>query len=119
MLLAIGSVHQALIRSGLRTYASLICEPGSAWDVHQIALLLGYGAEAIVPSLALASVRSFAGERRLETLTREQAVERYLHVIDDGLRKVMARMGISTLRNILGAAQFVIFGLPPHFLHRF
>src|SRR5216684_1674815 len=118
MLLAIGSVHQALIRSGLRTYASLICETGSAWDVHQIALLLGYGAEAIVPSLALASVRSFAGERRLETLTREQAVERYLHVIEDGLRKVMARMGISTLRNIIGAGQFEIFGLHADLIHR-
>ncbi len=118
MLLAIGSVHQALIRSGLRTYASLICETGSAWDVHQIALLLGYGVEAIVPSLALASVRSFAGERRLETLTREQAVERYLHVIEDGLRKVMARMGISTLRNIIGAGQFEIFGLHADLIHR-
>src|SRR6266446_2245930 len=118
MLLAVGSVHQALIRSGLRTYASLICETGSAWDVHQIALLLGYGAEAIVPSLALASVRSFAGERRLEALTREQAVERYLHVIEDGLRKVMARMGISTLRNIIGAGQFEIFGLHPDLIQR-
>src|SRR6266566_1420981 len=69
MLLAVGSAHQALIRSGLRTYTALICETSSAWDVHQIALLLGYGAEAVVPSLALESVRSLAGERRLETLT--------------------------------------------------
>ena len=118
MLLAVGSVHQALVRSGLRTYTSLICETGSAWDVHQIALLLGYGAEAVVPSLALTSVRALAGERRLETLTREQATERYLHVIEDGLRKVMARMGISTLRNIVGAGQFEIFGLHTDLIQR-
>ncbi len=111
MLLAVASVHQALIRRGLRTYTSLICETGSAWDVHQVALLLGYGAEAVVPFMALASVRGLAGERRLEHLTREEAVEVYIHVIEDGLRKVMARMGISTIRNITGAGQFEVVGL--------
>ena len=118
MLLAIGAVHQALIRHGLRTQISLICETGSAWDVHQIALLLGYGAEAVVPSLALASVRAMAGERHLEHLTREEAAERYLHVIEGGLRKVMARMGISTLRNIVGAGQFEAVGLEPQLIER-
>jgi len=118
MLLVVGSVHQALIRSGLRTNTSLICETSSAWDVHQIALLLGYGAEAVVPSLALESVRSLAGERRLETLTREQAAERYLHIIEGGLRKVMTRMGISTIRNIIGGGQFEIFGLHPDLVRR-
>jgi glutamate synthase domain-containing protein 2/glutamate synthase domain-containing protein 1/glutamate synthase domain-containing protein 3 len=111
MLLAVGSVHRALIQAGLRTQTSLICETHSALDVHQIALLLGYGAEAVAPLLALESVRSLAGERHLETLTQEQAVERYLHVIEEGLRKVMARMGISTIRNIIGGGQFEILGL--------
>ena len=111
MLLAVGSVHRALIQAGLRTQTSLICETHSALDVHQIALLLGYGAEAVAPLLALESVRSLAGERHLEALTQEQAVERYLHVIEEGLRKVMARMGISTIRNIIGGGQFEIMGL--------
>ena len=118
MLMAVGAVHQALIRSGSRTYTSLICETGSALDIHQVALLLGYGAEAVVPTLALASARALAGERHLESLTREQAVERYLHVIEGGLRKVMARMGISTIRNIIGAGQFEIFGLDPALIQR-
>ncbi len=118
MLLAVGAVHQALIRHGLRTSASLICETGSAWDVHQIALLFGYGAEAVVPALALASVRALAGERHLEHLTPEQATERYLHVIEGGLRKVMARMGISTLRNIVGAGQFEVVGFEPRLVER-
>ncbi len=118
MLLAVGSIHRALIQAGLRTYTSLICETNSAWDVHQIALLLGYGAEAVAPALALESVRSLAGERRLETLTQEQAVERYMHVIEEGLRKVMARMGISTIRNIIGGSQFEVFGLHSDLIRR-
>jgi glutamate synthase (ferredoxin) len=118
MLIAIGSIHQALIRHGLRTSTSLLCETGAACDIHQIALLLGYGAEAVVPYLALASVRSLAGERKLEHLTREQAVEMYLHIVEDGLRKVMARMGISTIRNIIGASQFEVIGLEPGLIER-
>ncbi|HEX6481150.1 MAG TPA: glutamate synthase-related protein [Ktedonobacteraceae bacterium] len=118
MLLAVSTVHQALIRYGLRMNTSLICETGAAWDVHQIALLPGYGAEAIVPSLALASVRALAGERHLEELTPEEAEARYLHVIEDGLRKVMARMGISTIRNIIGGGQFEVFGLDENLIQR-
>jgi glutamate synthase (NADPH/NADH) large chain/glutamate synthase (ferredoxin) len=118
MLLAVSSIHQALLRRGLRTYASLICETGAAWDVHHAALLLGYGAEAIVPYLALASVRALAGERRLEHLTPEQAAESYLRVIGEGLRKVIARMGISTVRNIIGAGQFEIVGLDRRIVER-
>ncbi|HZU02997.1 MAG TPA: glutamate synthase large subunit, partial [Ktedonobacteraceae bacterium] len=118
MLIAVGAIHHGLIRRGLRTATSLICETGGICDVHQIALLLGYGAEAVVPFMALASVRALAGERRLEHLTKEQAAERYVHVIEDGLRKIMARMGISTIHNIIGAGQFEIVGLDPSFVER-
>lgn len=118
MLIAVGRVHQALIRHGLRSYSGLLCETGSAWDIHQIALLLGYGAEAVVPALALASVRALAGERHLEHLTPEQAEEYYLHVLEEGLRKVMARMGISTIRNITAAGQFEAFGLDPRLIQQ-
>src|SRR5262249_18487418 len=110
MLLAVAVVHQALIRQGLRDYTSVICETASSLDVHQIVLLLGYGAETVVQYLALASVQALAGQRKLEHITPEQAVESYIHVIEGGLRKVMARMGISTLRNIIGAGLFEIFG---------
>jgi glutamate synthase domain-containing protein 2/glutamate synthase domain-containing protein 1/glutamate synthase domain-containing protein 3 len=118
MLLAVAAVHQALIHRGLRDYTSLICETASTLDVHQLVLLLGYGAEAVVPYLALASVRALAGQRKLEHITVDQAVESYVHVIEGGLRKVMARMGISTLRNIIGAGLFEIFGLDRALLER-
>ena len=118
MAIAVGAVHHGLIRRGLRTHVSLICETGTVCDIHQIAVLLGYGAEAVVPTLALTSVCALAGERRLEQLTQEQASERYFHAVEDGLRKVMARMGISTLHNIVGAGQFEIVGLSPQFVER-
>ena len=87
-------------------------------DVHQIALVLGYGAEAVTPYLAFKSVRALAGDRRLEHITPEMAVERYIHVIEEGLCKIMARMGISTLRNIIGAGQFEVLGLAPEIVER-
>ncbi len=116
MLIAMGNIHHALIRRGMRAIVTIVCETGTALDIHQIALLLGYGAEAVTPALALASVRALAGERKLEHLTPDEAVERYFHVIEDGLRKVMARMGISNIRNIIGAGQFEVVGLEPDFI---
>ncbi|GAC1398393.1 MAG: glutamate synthase large subunit [Ktedonobacteraceae bacterium] len=118
MLIAVGNIHHALIRRGIRAGVTIVCETGTAWDIHQIALLLGYGAEAVTPSLALASVRALAGDRKLEQLTQDEAVNRYFHVIEDGLRKVMARMGISNIRNIIGAGQFEVVGLESGFVNR-
>lgn len=118
MLLAVAAVHQALIQRGLCDYNSLICETGAALDVHQIMLLLEYGAETVVPYLALESVRALAGQRKLEHVTPEQAVESYMHVIEGGMRKVMARMGISALRNMIGAGLCEIFGLDRELLAR-
>jgi glutamate synthase domain-containing protein 2/glutamate synthase domain-containing protein 1/glutamate synthase domain-containing protein 3 len=118
MVIAVGAVHRALIRQGLRTQVSLICETGTVCDVHQIAVVLGYGAEALVPFLAIESVRALAGERKLEHLNRLQAEDRYIHVIEGGLCKIMTRMGISTIRNIIGAGQFEVLGLEPAFVER-
>jgi glutamate synthase (NADPH/NADH) large chain/glutamate synthase (ferredoxin) len=118
MVIAIGAVHRALIKRGLRMKTSLVCETGTVCDIHQIGLLLGFGAEAVVPTLALQSVRALTTDRRLEHLTHEQAVEHYLHAVEEGLRKVMARMGISTIRNIVGGSQYEVLGLHPDFIER-
>jgi len=118
MVIAVGAVHRALIKSELRMRTSLICETGTVCDVHQIGLLLGYGAEAVVPTLALESVRALTKDRRLEHLSCEEAVKRYIYVIEEGLRKVMARMGISTIRNIIGGGQYEILGLHPEIVER-
>jgi glutamate synthase domain-containing protein 2/glutamate synthase domain-containing protein 1/glutamate synthase domain-containing protein 3 len=118
MVIAVGSLHRALIKRGLRMQTSLICETGTVCDIHQIGLLLGFGAEAVVPTLALESARALTSDRRLEHLTQEQAVEHYLYAVEEGLRKVMARMGISTIRNIVGGSQYEVIGLHPDFIER-
>jgi glutamate synthase (NADPH/NADH) large chain/glutamate synthase (ferredoxin) len=118
MMIAVGAIHTALVKRGARDGVSLICETGTICDIHQVMLTLGFGAEAVVPTLAYASVRGLAGERRLEHLTPDEAVQSYIHVVEAGLRKVMARMGISTLRNVIGAGQFEVIGLAAPFVAR-
>ena len=74
MLLAVGAVHHHLIREGKRLKADLVVETGSAWDIHHLALLLGYGANAIHPYLALATSRVAApASATRESLTAEEA----------------------------------------------
>src|SRR3989454_8095484 len=58
MLLAVGAVHHHLLANGLRTQLGLVAEAGDAWDVHHVAALIGYGAEAVHPWLALEAVRA-------------------------------------------------------------
>jgi glutamate synthase domain-containing protein 2/glutamate synthase domain-containing protein 1/glutamate synthase domain-containing protein 3 len=118
MLMAVGAVHRALVQQGLRTQVSLICETSTVCDVHQLALVLGYGAEVVVPTLALASVRALAGERKLEHLSAEDAAATYLQVAEEGLCKIMTRMGLSTVRNIIGAGQYEVVGLAPEVTER-
>ena len=77
MLLAVGAVHHHLIREGKRLKADLVVETGSAWDIHHLALLLGYGANAVHPYLALATSRSLAGQRDTEELTADEAERNY------------------------------------------
>jgi glutamate synthase (ferredoxin) len=119
MPLTLSAVHHALVHRGLRSRAGLVVEAGAVWDVHQTALLIGYGANAVCPYLALASVRSLAGTRGLETISPVQAERRYCEAIETGLLKVMARMGVSTLESYLGAQLFECIGIEPSVVDRY
>jgi glutamate synthase (NADPH/NADH) large chain/glutamate synthase (ferredoxin) len=106
MLLAIGAVHAHLIRKGLRHRLGLVAEAGDAWDVHHCAALIGYGAEAVHPWLAIDTVR------------RDGSAEggggdpvKYRASLEHGLLKVLAKMGISTLSSYCGAQIFEALGL--------
>jgi len=103
MLLAVGAVHQHLLRKGLRTRVGLVAEAGDAWDVHHFAALIGYGAEAVHPWLALASVQALFSEGEGQTRFRAAA--------EKGLLKVLSKMGISTLSSYCGAQIFEALGL--------
>jgi glutamate synthase domain-containing protein 2/glutamate synthase domain-containing protein 1/glutamate synthase domain-containing protein 3 len=119
MPLALAAVHHALVRAGLRLRVGLVVETGAAWDVHQIALLVGYGANAVLPYLALATVRAQAGSRGLESVTPVKAEHRYRHAIEKGLLKVMSRMGLSVLESYLGAQLFECLGISPELVERY
>src|SRR5437588_471406 len=109
MLLAIGAVHQHLLRQGLRTRLGLAAEAGDAWDVHHFAALIGYGAEAVHPWLALASVRA-----RLTTEARAG----FRAAAEKGLLKILSKMGISTLSSYCGAQIFEALGLGAEVIDR-
>jgi glutamate synthase (NADPH/NADH) large chain len=113
MLLAVGAVHHHLVRENLRTQCGLICETGEARDVAHFALLLGYGAGAINPYLALETVDELIEDGVFvpEEVDAEQGVKNYLKATDKGLLKTMAKMGISTLQSYRGAQIFEAVGL--------
>ena len=103
-LLAISALHQHLINKSLRTGVSLIIETGEARDVHQMACLLGFGAEAIYPYLAFESIENFDS-------LGEKASLNYSNAIQKGLLKIFSKMGISTLQSYCGAQIFEALGL--------
>ncbi len=112
MLLAVGAVHQHLIRAGLRTKCDLIAETGEAREVHQIACLLGMGVNAVNPYLAFEVISKLALDGQAgEGTTPAQARANYVTAIGAGLRKIMAKMGISTLFSYRGAQMFEALGV--------
>src|SRR5690606_35273836 len=108
-LMAVGAVHHHLIRAGKRMKASIIVESGEPREVHHFATLLGYGASAVYPYLALDSVAAL--RYREEGLTPLVAQARYRQAVEDGLFKVMGKMGISTLDGCIGAQVLAAGGL--------
>ena len=110
MLLAVGAVHQHLLEHGLRTRLGLIAEAGDAWDVHHFAALIGYGAEAVHPWLALESVQVQVAE--------DDARLRFRAAAEAGLLKILSKMGISTLSSYCGAQIFEALGLGAEVIDR-
>ena len=111
MLLATGAVHQNLVRAGLRLKCDIVAETGEARDVHQIACLLGFGANAVNPYIALAIMNRFAESGELEDVDAKQACQNYRAAIEKGLLKIMGKMGISTLFSYCRAQIFEAIGL--------
>ncbi|WP_286743390.1 glutamate synthase large subunit [Roseivirga sp. UBA1976] len=105
-LLITGAVHHHLIKEGIRARVSLIIEAGDATETHHFATLIGYGASAVCPYLAIDTIRSLT-----EPEQEEQAVSQYIKAIGYGLRKILSKMGISTLQSYESAQIFEILGL--------
>ncbi|KAM6571661.1 ferredoxin-dependent glutamate synthase 1, chloroplastic/mitochondrial [Cannabis sativa] len=120
ILLAVGAVHQHLIQNGLRISASIVADTAQCFSTHHFACLIGYGASAICPYLALETSRQWRlstktvnlmRNGKMPTVTIEQAQKNYCKAVKAGLLKILSKMGISLLSSYCGAQIFEIYGL--------
>ncbi|MCU1626334.1 MAG: Glutamate synthase (ferredoxin) [Pseudonocardia sp.] len=109
-LLLTGAVHHHLVRERTRTQVGLIVESGDAREVHHIALLLGYGASAVNPYMAMATVEDLAERGDLD-VDAKTAAKNLVKALGKGVRKTMSKMGISTVASYTGAQIFEAVGL--------
>jgi glutamate synthase (NADPH/NADH) large chain len=114
-LLATSGVHHHLVSAGLRTSTGLVVDTGSARETHHIALLAGYGAEAVCPWLAFDTIASIA-DQLPGGIDAKEAKKRFIKGINKGLLKVMSKMGISTYQSYCGAQIFEAIGLNADFI---
>jgi glutamate synthase (NADPH/NADH) large chain len=113
-LLALSAVHNLLVREETRTQVALIIESGEPREVMHFALLLGYGASAVNPYLAIETLEDLASRGYLGNETSPaSAVRNYVKAINKGLLKTFSKMGISTLQSYQGAQVFEAIGLNP------
>ena len=110
-LLAVSAVHHHLIREGTRVKVGIVLETGEPRETHHYSALIGYGAGAINPYLALESIAGLVAEGRIEGLTAEKAQGNYIKAVHKGVIKVMSKMGISTVQSYRGAQVFEAIGL--------
>ena len=117
-LLAVSAVHHHLVRSGKRTEVGLVVETGEAREIHDYCALIGYGAEAINPYLALETIDAIR-DSLPEDISPYELHKRYIKGVDKAILKVMAKMGISTLQSYCGAQIFDAIGLQFSFVNKY
>ena len=118
-LLLTGAVHHHLVREKTRTQVGLLVEAGDVHEVHHVALLIGYGAAAVNPYLAMESVEDLAREGFYVTVEPEQAVANLIKALGKGVLKVMSKMGVSTVASYTGAQIFEAVGLSQAVVDRY
>ena len=99
------------MRDKTRTKVGLVVETGDAREVHHMALLIGFGAAAVNPYLALDAIDDMISEGLLEGVSPRQARRNYMKAACKGVLKVMSKMGISTVASYTGAQVFEAIGL--------
>jgi glutamate synthase domain-containing protein 2/glutamate synthase domain-containing protein 1/glutamate synthase domain-containing protein 3 len=109
--LAVGRVNAELVDAGRRSRTDVVAEAGECFDVHDVAMLVASGASAVHPWLLMELASEHAGTRGFEEQTPEEARANTLAALEAGLRKVLARMGISTLASYRGGQLFDVIGL--------
>ena len=115
-LLLCSAVHHHLVRTKNRTMISLLVESGDVREVHHVALLVGYGAAAINPYLALETVEDLVRREVITGITPEKAMRNVIKALGKGMLKVMSKMGVSTVASYRGAQTFEAIGLSQEFV---
>ncbi len=118
-LLLTSAVHHHLIREKTRTKVGLIVEAGDVREVHHVALLVGYGAAAVNPYLAMESAEDLVLQGVITGITPEKAVRNLIKSLGKGVLKVMSKMGISTIASYTGAQVFEAIGLSHELVDEF
>ena len=118
-LLAVSAVHHHLIRTGDRMRVALIAEAGDVREVHHVSALIGYGAAAVNPYLAMETVGLAVREGVIDGLTEAEAIARLIRALGKGMLKIMSKMGISTVASYCGAQTFEAIGLGREIVDRF
>jgi len=119
-LLALSAVHHYLIREGTRTQVALIVESGEPREVQHFCTLIGYGASAVNPYLAIGTLENLARRGELgDGVTGEDALKSYVKAVNKGLLKVFSKMGISTLQSYRGAQIFEAIGLNKELIEKY
>lgn len=118
-LLLLSAVHHHTLRRHTRTQISLVVEAGDVREVHHVALLIGYGAAAVNPYLAMETVEDMARRGYLPGVAPEKAVANLIKALGKGVLKVMSKMGISTMASYRGAQVFEAIGLSHALVERY
>ncbi len=118
-LLLTAAVHHHLVREKTRTQVGLIVEAGDVREVHHVALLIGYGAAAVNPYLAMESVEDLARDGFYVTTEPEEAVANLVKALGKGVLKVMSKMGVSTVASYTGAQIFEALGLSQELVDKY
>ena len=117
-LLAVSAVHQHLVKTKKRTSLAIILESGEPREVHHFATLLGYGACAVNPYLALDTIHELIQDKMLEK-DYYAAVEDYNHAVLSGIVKIASKMGISTIQSYQGSQIFEAIGISPEVIDKY
>jgi len=118
-LLSLSAIHHHLIRQGNRMMAGLVVECGDARDVHHVATLIGYGASAVNPYLALESAEDMVVRGIISEISIERSSKNMIKALGKGVLKIMSKMGISTVGSYAGAQCFEAIGLSQQFIDRY
>jgi glutamate synthase (NADPH) large chain len=118
-LLMLAAIHHHLIRNSNRMKVGLIVEGGDVREVHHVALLVGYGASAVNPYLAMETVEELVRSGMIQGLTPEKAVKNLIKGLGKGVLKIMSKMGISVVSSYCGAQAFEAVGLSDELVEKY